>query len=140
MDESMLYVSRQPGERQAVLKDIHTAIMQHDKTVSPVVEPMMGKEMIIYKAKGMMKYGLASVKNYMSLHVLPMYGSQAIYSRYKELLPNAAFQKGCINFNRAEEMPNNIIEQLIEECSRIDLVKMREEYLEGKKKAKKVKS
>lgn len=140
MDESMLYISKQPAERQAVLNDIHTAIIQHDKTVSPVVEPMMGKEMIIYKAKGMMKYALSSVKNYMSLHVLPMYGSQTIYSKYKALLPNAAFQKGCINFNSAEDVPGGIVEDLIEDCSKIDLVKMREDYLEGKKKTKKAKS
>ncbi|MGZ3846233.1 MAG: hypothetical protein ACXVBH_09260 [Flavisolibacter sp.] len=141
MDEkSMLYISKQPSERQKVLTAIHNAVLQQDKTVTPVVEPMMGKEMIIYKAKGMMKYALSSVKNHMSLHVLPMYGSQAIYSKYQKLLPQAAFQKGCINFNSPEQMPINMVEDLVKDCSKIDLVKMREDYLEGKKKAKKAKS
>jgi hypothetical protein len=33
--------------------------------------PMMGKEMIVYSARGIFKYGLSSMKNYMSLHVMP---------------------------------------------------------------------
>jgi len=54
--------------------------------------------MIVYNAPGIFKYGLSSVKNYMSLHVLPIYGSASLHSKYKALLLNANFQKGCINF------------------------------------------
>lgn len=111
--------------------------MKYDTTVTPVVEPMMGKEMIIYK-HGMMKYALASVKAYMSLHVLPMYGSAVIYERYKALLPKAAFQKGCINFNDAAEVPLDILQQLITDCAPVDLIKIREAQLaERKQKNKK---
>ena len=94
---------------------------------------MMGKEMIVYKGRGMMKYALSSVKNYMSLHVLPMYGSPVLFSKYKSLLTKANFQKGCINFYTADEMPLNVVSQLIAECSKIDLVKIREDYLKEKK-------
>lgn len=141
MDEkSAFYISQQPAGRRPLLTAIHNAVLKQDKTVAPVVEPMMGKEMIIYKAKGMMKYALSSVKNHISLHVLPMYGSQTIYTKYQKLLPDAVFQKGCINFNGADEMPVNVVEDLIEDCSKIDLVKIREEYLEAKKKREKVSS
>ena len=134
------YISNQPTERQRVLNDIHSIIVQEDKTVVPVVEPMMGKEMIIYKDRGSMKYALSSVKNYMSLHVLPIYGSTTLSAKYKALLPEGNFQKGCINFNTVEEMPLNVVRQLFADCSPIDLVKIREDYLLQKKlkgKAKK---
>ena len=117
---------------------IHAIIISKDKTIAAVIEPMMGKEMIIYKGKGMMKYGLASVKNYMSLHVLPMYMNTALFSKYQALLPGAAFQKGCINFISAEQMPTAIITRLITDCAAIDLVKIREEQLKERKAAKKI--
>src|SRR5438445_13625724 len=99
------FISQQPAERQGILTRIHDIIVSKDKTVTPVVGMMMGKEMILYNGPGMFKYGLASVKNYMSLHMMPIYGSPTLYNRYKELLPKASFQKGCINFKDEEDMP-----------------------------------
>ena len=107
------FISAQPEERQELLSQLHEIIIQKDKTVTPVIAPMMGKEMIIYNAPGTFKYGLASVKNYMSLHVLPMYGSPILYEKYKGLLKEAAFQKGCINFKNKDEMPLKIVKNLI---------------------------
>ena len=127
------YISKQSADRQGILADIHGIIIDKDKTVIATMEPMMGKEMMMYKAKGMMKYALSSVKKYISLHCLPIYGSPVLYNKYKELLPNANFQKGCINFTSADQMTLNIVKQLFAECSAIDLVKMREEYLKQKK-------
>ena len=130
------HIAQQPAQRQQLLSDIHAIIIAGDKTVSAVVEPMMGKDMIIYKVGGMMKYGLASVKKYMSLHVLPMYMAPNIYDKFKALLPDAIFQKGCINFSLADEMPADIIKLLIGDCAAIDLLKIREDQLQARKKAK----
>ena len=113
---------------------IHSVIIDKDRSITAEIAPMMGKEMIIYKNRGMMKYGLAGVKNYMSLHVLPMYGSKTLYDKYKSLLHKASFQKGCINFNTADEMPLSMVQQLMEDCAKVDLLKMREEYLQERKK------
>ena len=131
------FIANQPEERQALLSQLHEIIIQKDKTVTPVIAPMMGKDMIIYNAPGTFKYGLSSVKKYMSLHVLPMYGSPVIYEKYKGLLKEASFQKGCINFSNKDEMPLKIVKELIAECAKIDLRALREEYLKSKsKKAK----
>jgi hypothetical protein len=130
------FISSQPEDRQALLSQLHEIIIQKDKTVTAVIAPMMGKEMIIYNAPGTFKYGLASVKKYMSLHVLPMYGSPIIYEKYKALLKDAGFQKGCINFKNKDEMPLKIVKELITDCSKIDLRAIREEYLASKAKKK----
>ena len=127
------YILTQPVDRQSILTDIHSIILEIDKSVISEIAPMMGKEMIIYKNKGMMKYGLAGVKNYMSLHVLPIYGSKTLYEKYKLLLNKANFQKGCINFDTAEKMPLDIVRLLISDCSKVDLTKIREDYLNEKK-------
>lgn len=84
-----------------------------------------------------MKYALASAKNYMTLHVLPIYGSKMLYGKCQDLLPKATFQKGCINFITVDEIPLKIVEQLIGDCEKINLLKIRQEYLESKKIDKK---
>jgi len=127
------FILAQPSERQQLLQDIHTIIIETDKTIDAGVELMMGKEMIVYKAPGIFKYGLSSVKNYMSLHVMPIYASPVLYSKYKNLLPKATFQKGCINFKNGTEMPLQIVKQLIADCSKVDLQKIKEDYLRSKK-------
>src|ERR1035441_3340900 len=127
------YILTQPADRQAILSDIHSIILDKDKSVISEIAPMMGKEMIVYKSNGMMKYGLAGVKNYMSFHVLPIYGSKTLFDKYKSLLNKANFQKGCINFDKGEKMPLDIVRQLISDCSKVDLVKIREDQLKERK-------
>jgi hypothetical protein len=128
------YITKQSPERKEILSNIHAIIIQEDKSVEPKIGTMMGKEMILYNAPGTFKYGLSSVKNYISLHAMPIYASPAIHAKYKSLLPKANFQKGCINFRDEKEMPLEILRLLIADCSKIDLSAIREEYLKSRKK------
>jgi len=128
------FISKQIPERQRLLTQIHGLIIKRDKNVKAEIAPMMGKEMIVYKAPGIIKYGLSSMKNYMSLHVMPIYGSPILFSKYKNLLNKANFQKGCINFKTEEEMPLKIIDELMSDCSKIDLRSIKEEYIKSKSK------
>ncbi len=130
------YISNQPIDRQSILTNIHEAIIENDKSVKAEMGSMMGKVMIVYKGKGFMKYALASVKNYMSLHAMPIYGSTVLHTKYKTLLHKANFQKGCINFINKEDMPLGIVKELIADCATIDLLKMKEEYLKSRKARK----
>ncbi len=127
------FISKQLPERQKILNDIHEIIIKTDSSVKAKVAPMMGKEMIVYNAPGTFKYALASVKKYMSLHVFPIYVSATLYSKYKNLFKAANFQKGCINFKDEGEMPLNILQHLISDCSKIDLQKIKEDYIKSKK-------
>ena len=124
------FIRSMPPERQGTLTIIHEAILANDPSVIPVIKPMMGKEMILYEQRCYMKYGLASTKNYMSLHCLPMYMNPALHTKYLSLLPNAKFQKGCINFANEEEMPIEILVAFITECSSVNIA----EVLENRKK------
>lgn len=71
----------------------------------------------------------------MSLHIMPIYGSPVLHEKYKILLPFASFQKGCINFEKENQMPPAILKQLIQDCSIIDLAAMKKQW-EASKKAK----
>lgn len=121
------FINSMPAERQATLTAIHKLILAHDPSVTPAVKPMMGKEMILYEERSCyMKYGLASVKGYMSLHCLPMYMNPPLHQKYEKLLPDAKFQKGCINFKDGEEVPEPVLAQLIDECSAISIAELLE--------------
>lgn len=126
------YINSMPTERQGILSVIHEIILANDTSVVPVIKPMMGKEMILYETRGYMKYGLASTKNYMSLHCLPMYMNPALHQQFEKLLPAAKFQKGCINFTSEADMPTAILVELITACSSIDIATL----LENRKKKK----
>jgi hypothetical protein len=128
------HISRQETGRQDIMSKIHSAILKADKTVTAQIGKMMGSEMIVYNAPGTFKYGLSSVKKHISLHLFPIYCVPALHAKYEALLPKASFQKGCINFTNEDELPFEILESLLTECSKIDLLKIREEQLKARKK------
>ena len=128
------HISNQPKERQDLLSKIHAIIVQEDTSVKAKIGTMMRQEMILYDAPGIFKYGLSNVKKYISLHAMPIYMNAELHAKYQPLLPNAKFQKGCINFLNENEMPLAILRKLIVDCAKIDLLKIREAYLKSKKK------
>ena len=77
-----------------------------------------------------MKYGLASTKNHMSFHCMPMYMNPSLHVKFASLLPAAKFQKGCINFTSEEDLPIVVLTELIAECSSINIAAV----LENRKK------
>ncbi len=127
------FISNQAADRQNNLTQLYQLILDNDTSVVAEIEVMMRMEMILYKTKGMMKYGLASGKKHMSLHILPIYMQPTLHEKYKLLLPKASFQKGCINFINEDQMPLDIVKELIIDSAKVDLFKIREDYLNSKK-------
>jgi hypothetical protein len=124
------FIGSMPAERQETLTTIHEAILANDPSVIPVIKPMMGKDMILYEERCYMKYGLASTKQYMSLHCMPMYMNPTLHAKYLSRLPDAKFQKGCINFTGGEAMLFEVLTALIAECSSVNIA----DVLENRKK------
>ena len=63
----------------------------------------------------------------MRLHI---YMDKALHAKYLALLPDAEFQKGCINFTEAEQMPAATVTAFITECALVNM----KEVLENRKK------
>jgi hypothetical protein len=116
------YLQEQDPARKKLLKEIHEIIIAADKKVVPEVAGMMGKEMIMYKAGGFMIYALSSVKAHMSLHLMPIYSSSPLHAKYQKMLPKAKFQKGCVNFKTADEMPLPVVQSLLADCAKVDML------------------
>jgi hypothetical protein len=126
------FISTMPVERQATLTALHKIIIATDPSVTPVIKPMMGKDMILYEERCYMKYGLASVKNHLSFHCMPIYMNPALHAKYLGLLPATSFQKGCINFTNGEDMLPEVFTALITDCAAVNIA----EVLENRKKKK----
>ncbi len=122
------FISKQEPERQKLLSDLHKIILKTNKKVVPEVDKMMGKEMIQYKIGKYFVYALASTKNYMSIHSMPLYGCKPIHEKFSKLFKKAKFQKGCINFKDASEMPLDLAEEFMTACATIDWVAVMKKY------------
>jgi hypothetical protein len=127
------YLSNQDPEREALLTSLHQVILNTNKKVKAEVGKMMGSEMIQYKINGHFIYALANQKNYISLHAMPIYGHKPLHEKYSKLLKKAKFQKGCINFKNADEIPLDVAEQLLSDCAKIDWESIVEKYQKAKK-------
>ena len=127
------FLSKQTPENRLILSEINDIIINADKTVIAEIGLMMGIEMILYKAKGFFKYGLAITKTRFSLHLMPIYMAPTLHAKYTSLLNKAKFQKGCINFKTPEEMPLDIVRELLNECAKIDLIALMEKYKKNRK-------
>ena len=127
------FLSKQTPENRLILSEINDIIINADKTVTAEIGLMMRIEMILYKAKGSFKYGLSITKNHFSLHLMPIYGSPILHAKYANLLNKAKFQKGCINFKTPEEMPLDIVRELLNDCAKIDLIALMEMYKMNRK-------
>jgi hypothetical protein len=130
------HLQQQPPERQNLLTAIHNLVIKNDPSVEAVVGSMMGKEMILYNDRGSFKYGLGNGKDHLSFHCLPIYMDAALHGKYLALLPKAKVQKGCINFKNEIEMPLDVFTGLITDCAPIDLIAIRQQQLDAKKKKK----
>ena len=115
------FLGNLPEDRKALLSAIHQIILRDDNKVQASLGKMMGKVMILYHCGSVFKYGLASNAAHMSLHLMPIYGSAPLHEKYRKLLTQASFQKGCINFNKEQDMPLEIVRQLIQDCAAVDM-------------------
>ena len=129
------FLAKQVSPQKELLAAIHKIITDTDKKAAAKIGKMMGKEMIMYTCGGIFKYGLANGKNYMSLHLMPIYSSSPLHYKYSKLLSKAKFQKGCINFKEGADMPLKIVKDLMTDCAKIDLAAIMQQYKDSKKAA-----
>jgi len=126
------YIAEQLPERKALLSSINKLILKTNKKVTPEIAKMMGTTMIQYKIKGLFVYALGSQKNHISLHLLPMYMHKPIHEKYSNILKKAKVQKGCINFKNENEMPLDIVEQVLTDCAKVDIEAIMMNYKKSK--------
>lgn len=120
------FIDSLPEDRKEVISKLRELILKSDPLVKEVVAGMMGRDSLIFLQGDMMKYALSSVKEHMSFHSMVMYGSSIRFGtgdlreRFEKLLPKAKFQKGCVNFKNAMQLPLDVAEKFIAEMARAE--------------------
>jgi hypothetical protein len=81
---------------------------------------------------------LTSKKNYMSLHLMTIYGNEEMRSWFEDAYAKAGKKldmgKACLNFKKAEELPLEVIGQAIARVSAKDYIAKVQEAIGRKKK------
>ena len=120
------YLDTLPEDRKELISKLRELILKSDPLVKEVVGGMMGREMLMYMQGDLMKYALSSVKQHMSFHSMVMYFSSnrfdgsGMREKFEKLLPKAKFQKGCINFKSAMQLPLDIAEKFVKEMANVE--------------------
>lgn len=127
------YLASLPAERKEAVERVWKAVREsmpagYTEQISP--------KYLTFAADGEMYVALANQKNYITLHLIPIY----IFPELKAKLDNSGKKlkggKGCVNFLCAEELPLDIIAQVVGSCE-AETYKEKMRQLRGKEKSKK---
>jgi len=127
------YLASIPTERKEAVERVWKAVREsmpagYTEQISP--------KYLMFAADGEMYVALANQKNYISLHLIPIY----VFPELKAKLDNSGKKvkggKGCVNFLRVEELPLDIIAQIVGSCE-AETYKEKMRQLRGKEKSKK---
>lgn len=127
------YLASLPAERKEAVERVWKAVREsmpagYTEQISP--------KYLTFAADGEMYVALANQKNYLTLHLIPIY----IFPELKAKLDNSGKKlkggKGCINFLSAEELPLEIIAQVVGSCE-AETYKEKMRQLRGKEKSRK---
>ena len=88
---------------------------------------------LTFKAAGEWYVALASQKNYLSLHLVPIYVYPELRAKLDAGGKRLKCGKGCINFRRAEELPLEVIGEVIRANSAADYVEKMRSVRKSKK-------
>lgn len=93
-------------------------IVDNDATVVVSSGLMMGEKGWMFHREKEFTYAVTGGKTRVSLHAMPMYCDPKIHSKFKKLITNGDFGKGCIRFKPDAEVDVKLIAQFIRECAK----------------------
>jgi len=108
------YLAQAPAERRAEIERVWGVVREH--VPGGYVEEI-GAKFLSFKAGKDWLVALANQKNYISLYLMPLY----LFPEAKAKFDAAArgklkCGKSCVNFKRAEELPLDVIGEIIRGC------------------------
>jgi hypothetical protein len=130
------YLAALSAERRDALQQVRAVIL---KNLPPGIEESFGFGMIAYvvplsrfpktyNGQPLMLAALASQKNYMAVHLLPLYGDRQtldwFVSEYKKSGKRLDMGKACVRFKTLDDLPLELIGKTIARCSPEKLLAM----------------
>lgn len=85
----------------------------------------IGPKYLEFRAGQEMYIGLTNQRGHISLHLVPIYLMPALRERLTAAAPKLKMGKGCLNFNKVEELPLDALAEVVAATSLTDyLAKM----------------
>lgn len=104
------YLDALPPERRKEIERVWAVVRQ---SMPEGYKEEIGPKFLSFKSGDEWYVALANQKNYISLYLIPIY----VFPKLKDKLDNAGKKlncgKSCINFQRAEQLPLELIEEII---------------------------
>jgi len=105
------YLANLPAERRVEIERVWGLVREH---VPAGYAEEVGAKYLSFKAGDDWLVALANQKNYISLYLMPLY----LFPEMKAKFDAAASKKlkcgkGCINFKRAEELPLDVLGEIV---------------------------
>lgn len=113
------FIAGLPAERQQPAAQAWQLVRQ---AVPAGYTEHIGPKYLEFRAGKDMYVGLANQKNYLSLHLVPMYLTPELQEQLAAAAPKLKMGKGCVNFNKMEELPLEALAELIAATSLADYV------------------
>jgi len=123
------YLATLSEAEQHILQQFREIILENDKAVSETFGKFMSNDNAFsYNEQNVFKYGLTVAKNHISFHSLILYMHPELMDELKKALPHAKFQKGCVNFKKADDFPPAVLTAHIQVSANIDFSPVIQRY------------
>lgn len=104
------YLATMPPERRAEVEKVWGVVREN--IPAGYVEEI-GPKFISYKASDDSYVALANWKNYISLYLMPLYVFPELKAKLDKSEKPLKCGKSCINFKRAEDLPLDILAEIV---------------------------
>lgn len=106
------YLAALPDDRSREIEKVWRAVR---RSMPKGYTEQIGPKFLSFMAGEEWYVALANQKNYISLHLIPLYVFPEMKAKFDEVAGNLKCGKGCINFKRAEDLPLDVIGEIIGE-------------------------
>jgi hypothetical protein len=109
-DSFEAFIAALPAERQEPAREVWQLVRA---AVPAGYTEHVGRKFLEFRAGKEMCLALANQKNYLSLHLIPVYVMPGLRERLLAAAPKLKMGKGCLNFKRIEELPLAVLADVI---------------------------
>jgi hypothetical protein len=113
------FIDALPAERQPIARQVWQLVRQ---AVPAGYTEHFGPKYLEFRAGPDMYVGLANQKGHLSLHLVPMYLLPALQEQLAAAAPKLKMGKGCVNFQKVEELPQEAVAAVVAATPAADYV------------------
>jgi len=92
-------------------------IIENDPSVTGNPGLLMGEKGVVFHRGSDFAYAVTTGKTRVTLHVMAIHCQPELHARYKKLIRNGDFGKGCIRFKPDASVEQDVVAQLIRDCA-----------------------